>query len=366
LSLDERRRDWACWLVTVFLLPSTSLGYYAFQPMSHVAAFCAGALFLYVWWHAKDTNGVLRWMGAGAAMSLLTLCRWQDILFVAIPLTYEILGLWFSPQGGPRPFFSWGWFRARAMATVTATVVFIPQMLEWRAIYGGYLLNPQRSDYFDFPPQHIDEVLFSSFHGWFIWTPITLVGIIGLLFIGLRAMPRLVGPILVALALEVGLIGSIRFSYHNDTSFSIRMLTTCSSLIAIGLLCLLRYRSTACRIIIGTVCGLCALHTSVLACQYFWGMGPLKGRLTVDEVIWDRIRPIRAFKRQRLFLEATQEWRAGRIDKAAALAEKAEQQYGLNQVLLDLMEDIYRWQNDPQKFEWLEVKKEEVRKRTLY
>ena len=95
----------------------------------------------------------------------------------------------------------------------------------------------------EFPPRFILNVLFSTEHGWFLWTPITLIGVSGLVygsFAAVRGTRNLYWPWLVVILLEVAVIGSMPYNWHCMDSFSIRSLTSCVPLVAFGIAVLLQ------------------------------------------------------------------------------------------------------------------------------
>ena len=67
-------------MITLGIWPSTTLCYYTFAPMAHVAEFMVSSAFWLAWWRAKDGDRRGRWMLVGLALGLLFLCRWQALL----------------------------------------------------------------------------------------------------------------------------------------------------------------------------------------------------------------------------------------------------------------------------------------------
>jgi hypothetical protein len=63
---------------------------------------------------------------------------------------------------------------------VGVVIGFLPQIIAWQALYGNPLAFPYlgRGEGFSFP--HILGVLFTPQNGLFLWTPVTLLGLIGL------------------------------------------------------------------------------------------------------------------------------------------------------------------------------------------
>ena len=118
---------------------------------------------------------------------------------------------------------------------VIGPLVLLPQLLEWREVYGVWLTIPQGEGFLQFPPAFTLKVLFSSQNGWFVWTPVTAIGVVGLL-VGLRRCPMLFSGLLVALIAEIVLVGGVR-TWHGHW-FGLRYLTSLAALVAAGIFCL--------------------------------------------------------------------------------------------------------------------------------
>ncbi len=278
--------------VTLCLWPATTLAYYTFSPMAHVPAFMACALFLLLWWRARRTNNVARWSLAGAALGLLFLCRWQGLLFGIIPLMDEVWGLHnckISPNS---------WLGARAIALFSLLIATLPQLLQWKAIYGLWLTIPQGDGFMEFPPHHSLAVLLSTRHGWFVWTPITLLGVIGLLAGAVKRFEATLA-FLVVLALEVLVIGCLVHAWSGHEAFGMRFLTDCSSLVGAGLVWLL-LRSRRTLVIVALAVLLCSAWTLAFAVQYRLDLLPKDDRLTLRELVFDKLFLTSAIRRHRM------------------------------------------------------------------
>src|SRR5205085_4794981 len=63
-----------------------------------------------------------------------------------------------------------------------AFIPFIPQMIYWKYITGSWIFfSYQHTEGFDFLQPHIFKVLFSFKKSWFIYTPMIIFAIIGIL-----------------------------------------------------------------------------------------------------------------------------------------------------------------------------------------
>ena len=213
-SLSESRKLQVSLVVPLIFWPSTTLGYYTFSPMSHVAGFMAVSLMVLVWWHVKDSYRPWHWVALGLCGGLTILCRWQNALLLLWPLLYDTL-LWRS-LASPRSHFNWPWLRARLLFGSVAIACLLPQFIQWKVIYGRYMTIPQGSGFLEFPPWFIPNVLLSTRHGWFTWTPIAVVCVIGLLY-GCYRVRTIFIPLITVLFLEVAVIGSLPAHWHRDS-----------------------------------------------------------------------------------------------------------------------------------------------------
>ena len=203
-----------------------------------------------------------------------------------------------------------------------------------RAIFGHYLTVPQGADFFAFPPPHLLRVLFSSHNGWFTWTPVTALGMAGLVLLAVRR-PRLGLPLLSAVALQWITVASLSRSWHGHL-FGMRTLTSCVTLVGVGLLGLLLWASGWRRLLIVALITACSAYTLLFAAQYRLDLVPKEDRLTARELLGDRLQPVRAWRRRGAWAEAR-----GLIDRdparAAVRAQQAIGRHGPDRNLLGLL-----------------------------
>ncbi len=95
------------------------------------------------------------WFILGFAGGCLSICRWQDGVFLAGPLLFDVMGreLWTNP---------WSWLRSRLFYAFAVGLCWVPQLVEWKIIYGNYLTNPFQANYSTFPPPFVWQVLMSQ------------------------------------------------------------------------------------------------------------------------------------------------------------------------------------------------------------
>jgi MFS family permease len=263
---------------TCAVLFGTSVGYYAFSEMSHAATFFAGSAFLAWWWRVRERNDVRSWAILGLLAGALSLARWQDILFAGAPLLSDVMTGWIAISRR---------IRSRVVYVAVIVLCLVPQMLDWKFMFGKYLTVPQGS-IFVFPPPFIPNVLLSSEHGWFIWTPLALLGVVGLITGAIKA-PRVFVPWIAVIALEVSLIASIPVTWHSGPAFGNRYMTSSAPVVGFGMLYLLCRSRWPVRILAATAAAVCCLFSVLFAVQFRLDLIPKLDRLTPAELFTDKL-----------------------------------------------------------------------------
>jgi MFS family permease len=271
----------------------TSVGYYAFSEMSHAATFFAGSAFLTWWWRVRERDDIRSWAILGLLAGTLSLARWQDIFFAGAPLLADLMGGWSAIHSK---------FRSRMVYVAAIVLCWVPQMLDWKFMFGKYLTVPQGS-IFVFPPPFIPNVLFSSEHGWFIWTPLALLGVAGLITGALKTA-RLFFPWIVVIAFEVSLIASIPVTWHSGPVFGNRYLTSSAPLVGFGLLYLLCRTARPVRIFAATATAVCCVFSVLFAVQFRLDLIPKLDRLTAAELFTDKFNLPRVHRQKKAALQA--------------------------------------------------------------
>jgi hypothetical protein len=320
--------------VTFLAWPATTLNYYTFSPLAHSASFAAVVLFLWTWMRAKDGDLPLRWFACGAALGLVTLCRWQDVLFAAAPLTCELAGL-----RGRSPSFR-GWILSRGAGGVAFLAAVSPQLVQWRSLYGRWLTVPQGEGFFEFPPPHLLHVLVSTQHGWLTWTPAVALALIGCAYAARRA-PRLITSLLVVVFLQVLLIGSLTYSWSGHWSFGMRFLTSLIPVLGIGLSIGLVTLGRRLRIVAALLGIACAAFTMLFAVQYRLDLIPKDDRLTLQEYLTDKVRIRSALQRRQAVREIARLVKEDRAAEAVRLAEQARERFRPDRQMLEAELTLY-------------------------
>ena len=195
---------------------ATSFAYYlVYEPSySHTfSAFAVGA-FLLAWWRSRDRRSSAGWLGLGLLGGLMALTRFQDGALVAIAL----LDL-------PRA-------RWRVLLLAPGLVLaFLPQVAVDQALFGTWLPIRPAGQELSLASGHYLEVLFSSYHGLFSWTPATLLAVAGFALLRER---RLQLAFAYALIVETAINGAAP-DWWGGFSFGMRRFLDLTPFFAIGL-----------------------------------------------------------------------------------------------------------------------------------
>ena len=265
---------------------------YVTPPMAHANSLFAVALFLFLWHRIRRADvRVGPWAVLGASAGLMVLVRELNWLFVSIVAVEELLALWRQASVAPS-------LRA-ALATRlvprlpgylafagTLALMALPQFAVYSILNGTLGPTPFVVEKFSWWPWHAGEVLFSGFHGLFSWTPITLVGALGL-----WAVRRDDRPLAISLAtifvVQVLVIGSYD-TWWGGASFGARRFINCTPIFALGLAALVeRVQLRMPRVIVPALLALIGWNLA-LVIQYSTGIIPRDRPVSMTTIIYNQ------------------------------------------------------------------------------
>jgi hypothetical protein len=224
----------AVWLGTPLLFYM-----YVAPPFSHACSAFAVALFTSVWLSVRDRWSPAGLAALGAAGALMAMTREQDVFFIAGPALD-----WLLAQARRLEVGGW-WLEAGKgvlAAAVSFVVVYAPQLAAYKIINGHFGPHASVTHKMKWYAPHAFEVLFSTEHGFFVWTPLALLAVIGLVVVAVR--PGLGGrqeagrsvavSLLVMFLLQVYIGGSVD-SWTVAGGFGQRRFVALTTVLVIGL-----------------------------------------------------------------------------------------------------------------------------------
>jgi hypothetical protein len=201
----------------------TPLMYYALaQPSyAHAASFFTASVLLFA--VVRDRQQRVPIAVLGALWGLVALVRWQD----------AILGLLLAP----RLLSDVSRLRARpallardlALFAAAAVLVFAPQMWFWNQVYGSPLVYTHHG-FMQWQSPRIALFLLSTWHGAFVYSPLFLIGFVGIAFVPDRGLRFALWG---AVILEVYVCASAG-DWWGGGAFSARRLTSVAPLAGVG------------------------------------------------------------------------------------------------------------------------------------
>jgi len=169
---------------------------------SHAVSLFAAALFCYVWLTTRGDRRIWRHLLLGALAGLTALVRWQEVIVLALPMGELVAAVAKRRQSSGSAVLRLG------LMAGSFTVIFAPQLIAWRHIYGDFLVMPQGGEFMRWTDPALGSVLFSLRHGLFTWTPVLLLSVCGLLWL-IRRDPLLGWSALVVILLAVYINASV-------------------------------------------------------------------------------------------------------------------------------------------------------------
>jgi hypothetical protein len=235
---------------TVATFFGTTLFYYAFYKpdFAHALAACAVTAFVSLWVRTFGRRTLVQWLWLGLAAGFMTTLYWIDALFCVLPaleLGWEAVRIFTTKGTKDREALQRPDHAARALSRLflrgvafagTFLVAFAPQMIVWKIIYGDWFTVPQEG--FATPSGFAGlELLLSPLHGLLPWTPLAVVGMVGLLWLAWEKRPW--GTMVLAGMVVFFLYNATLGSWHGGGYFGLRRLTNAFPFFLLGLAALL-------------------------------------------------------------------------------------------------------------------------------
>jgi hypothetical protein len=170
--------------ITLFCIAfgSNLYAYTAFDPgLSHPYSFFLFSCLLYLTdeWYSAPGNYTISLL-MGLTLGLIFIVRPINFIVVIIPLLWNVNSL--STLKNRMAFFKTS-LKELALTLFFCFLVAAIQFSYWKYITGHWIFDSYPNEKFNFLQPHIVKGLFSYRKGWFIYTPMALLGITGLYFL---------------------------------------------------------------------------------------------------------------------------------------------------------------------------------------
>ncbi|EFK09530.1 conserved hypothetical protein [delta proteobacterium NaphS2] len=281
---------------TITFWLSSSVFYYMYieASMSHAVSLFAVTLFIWYWHRTKNGRDWGQWILLGLVSSLMVMVRYQNGLFMLIPLAYGLRDYLDAGRSG-----KWRCLSALASKHIlylAAFAVGLAPQATMLLYQHGYLYSLVDHYQVGGAVEHgssllwrvglFAKVLFSSNHGLFLWTPVTLISFLGLL-LGISTLSRLrflLAIFVLIFLCQVGLVSSIG-GWSAGQSFGHRMFVNMALILTFGLAVALKWleKRTSRQMVLG-VCAVFILWNLGLMLQYGARLIPSSGPVSFLEI----------------------------------------------------------------------------------
>jgi len=173
--------DWLVALVLAVLCLATNFyNFVSFSVMTHAYLFTLYALVLYLTdsFYRYEKRRMLYAIVIGLLSGLATITRPTEIICVLIPLLW---GIGEKDSLVDRLSFLWSNKKYVFGYGIAAFIIALPQLLYWKVYAGHWLFFSYHGDdkTFSFLHPHVLNVLFSYQKGWFTYTPVMILSVLG-------------------------------------------------------------------------------------------------------------------------------------------------------------------------------------------
>lgn len=277
--LFERK---VAFVATTLVWFASGVLYYLFPhgPMSHMASMFIVMLFITVWLTRREEMNLRDYIALGVLGGLAALVRWQNVLFLVLPAADFVVE---ARRRGVK--------REKALHVLAMVgaflVVFFPQMIVWKVLYGSFVTVPQGAGFVSWFRPALFDVLFSSRHGLFTWTPVIVLAVIGL-FMFPKEKRQLGYLLFAAFALQL-YINSV--AGWVGWSFGMRRFINCSGLFSLGLAAVITKIQQRVRLRYLVLIAIpLVIWNALFVLQYYAGRIPYDDYLTFDQFVVDKFR----------------------------------------------------------------------------
>lgn len=182
-------------ITLIVIVIGTNLLHYATYraPVSHAYSFALFSVFIYltILWHRKPNyyNSII----IGLLTGLIVLVRPSNIVITLAFILYGITS-WADIKNKLILFLRN--YKYLLVILLMAIIVWVPQLLYWKAVTGNFIYYSYRDEGFFFSNPQIYRGLFSYRNGWLTYTPLMIFALIGI-FMLLKKHKEFFVPILL-------------------------------------------------------------------------------------------------------------------------------------------------------------------------
>lgn len=263
--------EWAFAGVLGIWFASSLPVYMYFNPSwSHAQSAFIVALFLWYWLRTLGQRNSLQWLGLGMVAGLMMDVYYINAVLLLLPAG-ESLAAYYSDAKQRNGRAAAKMLLRNLVFSAALIAAFLPTLITKKIIYGSFFDFGYGVPWYWSSPAFF-KVAFSSDHGFFVWTPVLILAIIG---IGILARRERVGLWLLSVFIVYVYAIGCYSDWDGISSFGSRFFVSLTPIFVIGLAAFFQWlarvvRATAAiRTVAFTMTALIALN---LGLMFQWGM----------------------------------------------------------------------------------------------
>lgn len=201
--LDNYVPVWVSSMSILTIALGTNLLYFSTvnNVMSHPIQFMLWALLLYhTHRYFREGRNIVSLLGMSLSIGFICIIRPVELFCVLIPLLYS-LSKGASDKSMLQEFFTPPYLKHLFIAFGIGLLVLLPQIIYWYTLTGDVIYDSYPAEKFDFTDPKLLAGLFSFKNGFFAYSPVMLLSMIGLV-LGLRKEKKLMMVTLVIFGLH--------------------------------------------------------------------------------------------------------------------------------------------------------------------
>lgn len=229
---------WAFWAVLgIWFASSLPLGMYLEPSWSHALSAFTVALFLWYWDRTRESRTLAQWALLGLTAGLMLDVYMANGVFFLAPAIDCAIDYWNSWRDSS---LIWKKFRSHIAFAASVIFAFSPMLITRAIVFGNPLaLGMYVNVPWNWKSPAFLPVLFSLNHGLFVYTPILLIAVLGI--VALARIDRRISAIVAAMTLAFYVLIAVYPWWYGMMSFGNRFFISLTPIFVLGLGAALSY-----------------------------------------------------------------------------------------------------------------------------
>ncbi|MDD3877413.1 MAG: hypothetical protein PHT69_12395, partial [Bacteroidales bacterium] len=199
-------KPFIAYLTIIVIIFATNMLYYATNEpgLTHIYSFCLFSVFIWAVdkWH--ENPNIKTALAIGLLMGFITIIRPTNAIIIVLLFLYNVKS--FSDLK-KNMLLAYKYRLQWVLAVLISCLPWLPQIIYWKIATGHFIFYSYGVERFFFTQPEIINVLFSYRKGWFVYTPIALIALIGIIFLK-NKLSSYRWPVIIYIVLQIYIVSS--------------------------------------------------------------------------------------------------------------------------------------------------------------